>query len=83
MIGRDLRDQKNAIALARDRAADKFLGAVHFRGVDQRHSERKASAYRFFFVDLRTSSLSEIRRPLPQGRNDSAVAKFYRVPCGG
>jgi hypothetical protein len=36
-------------ALTSDRAANEFLGAVHFRRVDQRHSERKASAYRFFF----------------------------------
>jgi hypothetical protein len=44
MIGRDLGDQKNAIALAGDRAANEFLGAVNFRGVDQCHSERRASA---------------------------------------
>ena len=44
MIGPHLGDQENAIALTSDRAANEFLGAVNFRRVDQRHSERKASA---------------------------------------
>jgi hypothetical protein len=83
MIGRDLGDQENAITLTGDRSADKFLGAIHFCRVDRRHSEREASAYRLFFIDLRTFSLSETRRALAQGRDDSAVTKLDRAPCGG
>src|SRR5262249_37433354 len=60
--GPHLRYQKYAIALTSDHAADEFLGAVHFRRVDQRHAERKACAHRFFFLSLRMSSLSETRR---------------------
>jgi hypothetical protein len=78
-----LETREHAIALTSDRAADEFLGAVYFRRVDQRHSERKASAYRFFFNSLRTFSLSETRRALAQCRDDSAVAKLYRAPCAG
>src|SRR5262245_41500574 len=81
MIGRDLGDQKNAVALAGNRATDKSLGAVNFRGVDYRHPEGNAGAYRFFFGRLRTFSLSQTCGALAQGRDDSAVAKLDRSPC--
>ena len=48
-------DQKYAIALTGDHAADQLLGAavaIHFRRVDQRHPERKAGAQRFFLNRL-------------------------------
>src|SRR5207248_4954350 len=77
MTGPHLGDQEHAIALTSDRAANESLGAVHFRRVDQHHSERKASAHRFFFSSWRMFSLSETRRALAQCRDDSAVAKLY------
>src|SRR4029453_16302412 len=82
VVGRHLGNQENAFTLTSDCTADKFLGAVNFRRVDQCHSERKASAQRFFFSSLRTFSLSETRRAQAQGRDDSAVTKLYRAPRG-
>src|SRR5258708_1121783 len=73
--------QESAIALTTDYATDEFLGAVSLRRVDQRHPERKARAQRFFFISLRTSSLSETRRALAQCWDDDAVAKPYRPSC--
>jgi hypothetical protein len=81
MSGPHLGDQEDAIALTGDRAADEFLGAVHFRRVDQRHAERQASAHGFFFIGLRMFPLSQTRRALAQCRDDRAVAKLYRARC--
>src|SRR5215813_10733711 len=81
VAGPHLRYQEYAIALTSDHAADEFLGAVHFRRVDQRHPERKACAQRFFFISLRMSSLSETRRALAQCWDNSAVAKLHRPSC--
>jgi hypothetical protein len=54
------------------------------RGITQQlGAGGEASAYRLFFIDLRTFSLSETRRALAQGRDDSAVTKLDRAPCGG
>src|SRR5262245_12427953 len=39
VVGRHLGNQENAITLTSDCATNEFLGAVNFRGVDQRHSE--------------------------------------------
>src|ERR1700719_191782 len=82
MAGRHLGYQEYAIALTSNRAADEFLGAVHFRGVDQRHPERNARAQSLFFISLRMSSLSETRRALAHCWDGSAVAKFYRPSAG-
>src|SRR5690242_8773130 len=82
MIRPHLGDQEYPIALACDRAANEFLGGVHFRCVDQRQSERKASADRFLFSGLRVFSLCEIRRALAQCWDGSTVAKPYRAHGG-
>src|SRR3954463_14237304 len=76
--GRHLGYQEYAIALTSNCAADEFLGAVHFRGVDERHAERNARPQSLFFISLRMSSFSETRRALAHCWHRSAVAKCYR-----
>ncbi len=44
MVRPHLRNQEDLIALAGNRAADEFLGAVHFRRIDKRHSGGDARA---------------------------------------
>ena len=60
-----LRDEEDAIALAGNRPADEFFGAVNFRRVDDRHPERDARTHRLFFLRLWTSSLFERAEPWP------------------
>jgi hypothetical protein len=79
-----LRDQEYMIALASNHAANQLLSvaiAVCFRGVDQRHPERKTRAQRLFFFSCRMSFLSEMPRALTQCGDDGAVAKLY-CPLG-
>ncbi len=83
VVGPHFGHEENAIALAGDRTTNEFLGAVNFRRVDHRHSERKARAQRFFFIGLRAFSLSKTRGALAQGRDDRSVAKLHRAPFSG
>src|SRR5215469_11472581 len=78
----DLGDQKHTIALTSNRTADKFLGPVQLRRVDQRHPEGKTCAQRFFFSGRRMSSLSKTPRPLAEGRDDDAIAELDRPSRG-
>src|SRR5215469_1184357 len=75
----DLGDQKHTIALTSNRTADKFLGPVQLRRVDQRHPEGKTCAQRFFFSGRRMSSLSKTPRPLAEGRDHGAVPELDRL----
>src|SRR5215831_13437338 len=70
------------ISLTGNRTADKFLGPVQLRRVDQRHPEGKACAQRFFLSGLRVSPLSKTPRPLTESRDDGAIAKLD-CPCRG
>src|SRR5262249_17039446 len=81
VAGPHLRYQEYAIALTSDHAADEFLGAVHFRRVDQRHSERKACAQRFFFLGLRLSPLCRPPRALAKCGDNSPVPNLHRPSC--
>src|SRR5215831_18946927 len=77
-----LGDEEHAIALTGNRTANKFLGPVQLRRVDQRHPEGKARAQRFFLSGLRVSPLSKTPRPLTESRDDGAIAKLD-CPCRG
>src|SRR5215831_149554 len=79
----DFGDQENTISLTGNRTADKFLGPVQLRRVDQRHPEGKACAQRFFFSGLRVSPLSKTPRPLTESRDDGAIAKLDCSCRGG
>src|SRR5450631_4911009 len=84
VIGPHLGDQEHAVALTGNHVANKFLGAavaVDFRGVNQRHPERKACAQSFFLSSFRMSSLRESRRALTERRDDGAIVELYRTPC--
>ena len=84
VIGPHFGDQEYAVALTGNHAADQFLGAaiaVNLRRVNQRHSERKTRAQRFFLNGFRMSSLRETRRALTERRDDGAVVELYRAPC--
>lgn len=77
------RDKEYAVALTGDRAADQFLGAavaVPLRRVNQRHTERKACAQRFFLNSCRMSALAEMPRALSQRRNNGAIRELYGAP---
>ena len=76
-------NQKYAVALTGNHAADQLLGAavaIHFRGVDQRHPERKAGAQGFFLDRWRMPSLAEAPGSLAERRHDGSVAQLYRPP---
>src|SRR5262249_38001044 len=86
MTGQYLGDQKYAIALTSDHAADEFFGAavaVHFSRVDQRHPKRKAATQRLFLNSLRMSPYCELCRPLAHSRGADAVAELYHSPYAG
>src|SRR5262245_50949826 len=78
----NLGDQEHTIALTGNRTANKFLGPVQLRCVDQRHPEGKTCAQRFFFSGRGMSSLSETPRPLTEGRDDDAITELDRPSDG-
>ena len=82
VVGPNFGDQEHAIALAGDRAADEFLGAVNFRRVDDRHPEGNARTQRLLFFLLWTSSPCETRGALAKRRHGPAITKFDG-PCRG
>ena len=75
----DLGDQEHTIALTGNRTANKLLGPVQLRRVDQRHPEGKAGAQRFFFSGRRMFFLSKTPRALAEGRYDGAVPDLDRA----
>src|SRR5262249_38998722 len=75
-----------AFALIDNRTTDELLReavAVISRRVDQRHAERDAGAYRFFFDRLRMLSLREMPGALAERWNSGTVWKPYGTRCGG
>src|SRR5262249_9258366 len=87
VAGPHLRYQEYAIALTSDHAADEFLGAVHFRRVDQRHPEpdevrKELSATQSPLNSRRFSSLVSLpftMRSLPLRRSCSVVKMVQPV----
>src|SRR5271170_202291 len=77
-IGLHLGDQKYTIALTGDHVPDEFLGAaisVISRGIDQRHAERNAAAYRLLLERWRVPSLPQMPRALAERGDDGTVWK--------
>src|SRR6516164_4688837 len=73
-------DQEYAVALTSNHAADQFLGAavaVPLRRVNQRHTEGKPCAQRFFLNSCRMPPLAEMPRALSYRRNNSAIRELY------
>src|ERR1700747_846733 len=84
IIGFHLGHYEGAVTLASNHKLNQFFGTAFTiipRCVNQRHPERKARAYRLFFVSCRMSSLADIPRALTDRRDNGAVPKLDGPRC--
>src|SRR5580698_6286234 len=84
-IGLHFGDQEDTLALTGNHVPEKLLGAaipVVSRGIDQRHAELNAGAYRLCFERWRVSSLPQMPGALAERGDGGAVWKPHGTPRG-
>ena len=82
MIGQHFGDEKCPCVLAGDHAADQTLGttiAIHFRCIDQPHTESETRSESVLLNCFEVSSLRKMPRALTDGRHRGAVGKLHNT----